>query len=92
MGVACTGGGVMREWCEELREERLLVTEEEEGEEGTALTWVTGCTHDVVLVSWLNGREKRKRLEIPYDVHIQRRHLSITEPSIYDRKIKKASQ
>lgn len=31
--------------------------EDEEGEEGTALTWVTGWTHDVVCVSWLKKAE-----------------------------------
>ena len=50
VGVACVKGGAVREWWEELREDRplRLEGEEEEGEEGTALTWVTGWTHDVV--------------------------------------------
>ena len=52
VGVACVKGGAVREWWEELREDRPLrlegEEEEEEGEEGTALTWVTGWTHDVV--------------------------------------------
>ena len=51
MGVA------VREWWEELREDSALHAgeeeEEEEGEDGTALTWVTGWTQDVVWVSWL---------------------------------------
>ena len=52
------GGGVRERW-EELWEERRLPTEGvEEREEGTALTWVTGWTHDVVWVSWLGGRHR----------------------------------
>ena len=43
-------GVAVREWWEELREDLPLCAEEEEeleGEEGTALTWVTGWTHEV---------------------------------------------